>query len=85
MERTVTGYFDYVENLIERENTFTMEALANSVDKFLNFNEVKVLEEKGKISHNKAVEKANLEYDQFSKTQKSFQILTKRLRNFKLS
>lgn len=39
LERTVTGYFDYIENLIERENTFTMEGLAKSVDKFLNFNE----------------------------------------------
>ncbi|HRB67429.1 MAG TPA: virulence RhuM family protein, partial [Chitinophagales bacterium] len=51
LERTVTGYFDYIENLIERENTFTMESLANSVDKFLNFNEYKVLDGKGKISH----------------------------------
>ncbi|WP_241244336.1 RhuM family protein [Flagellimonas marinaquae] len=46
LERTVTGYFDYIENLIERENTFTMEGLANSVDKFLNFNEFKILEGK---------------------------------------
>lgn len=47
LERTVTSYFDYIENLIERENTFTMEGLANSVDKFLNFNEFKILEGKG--------------------------------------
>ncbi|MFC2186706.1 virulence RhuM family protein [Fulvivirgaceae bacterium LMO-SS25] len=51
LERTVTGYFDYIENLIERENTFTMEGLANSVDKFLNFNEFKILEGKGTTSH----------------------------------
>lgn len=82
MERTVTGYFDYVENLIERENTFIMEALANSVDKFLNFNEFKILEEKGKISHNKAVEKANLEYDQFSKTQKIISDFDKEVKKF---
>lgn len=42
LERTETGYFDYIENLIERENTFTMDGLANSVDKFLNFNELKI-------------------------------------------
>lgn len=47
LERTITGYFDYIENLIERENTFTMESLASSVDKFLNFNEFKVLDGKG--------------------------------------
>ena len=70
LERTVTSYFDYIENLIERENTFTMESLANSVDKFLNFNEFKVLEGKGTKSHKQAIAKAEKEYDQFNKTQK---------------
>lgn len=70
LERTVTGYFDYIENLIERENTFTMDGLANSVDKFLNFNEFKVLDGKGKISHDKALSKAGAEYDEFNKSQK---------------
>ena len=70
LERTVTSYFDYIENLIERENTFTMEGLANSVDKFLNFNEFKVLEGKGTKSHKQAIAKAEKEYDQFNKTQK---------------
>lgn len=70
LERTVTGYFDYIENLIERENTFTMEGLANSVDKFLNFNEFKILDGKGTKSHKQAISKAGKEYDQFNKTQK---------------
>lgn len=70
LERTVTGYFDYIENLIERENTFTMESLANSVDKFLNFNEFKILDGKGTKSHGQAISKASEEYDQFNKTQK---------------
>ncbi len=70
LERTVTSYFDYIENLIERENTFTMESLANSVDKFLNFNEFKILEGKGTKSHQQAISKAGKEYDQFNKTQK---------------
>ena len=70
LERTVTGFFDYIENLIEGENTFTMESLANSVDKFLNFNEFKILEGKGKVSHSQAIAKAGAEYDQFNKTQK---------------
>jgi len=65
LERTVTGYFDYIENLIERENIFTMEDLANSVDKFLNFNDGK-----GTKSHKQAIAKAEKEYDQFNKTQK---------------
>ena len=50
LERTVTGYFDYIEGLIERENTFTMEGLAESVNKFLTFNEYRVLSGKGRIS-----------------------------------
>ncbi len=70
LERTVTSYFDYIENLIERENTFTMDGLAKSVDKFLNFNEFKILEGKGTKSHKQAIAKAEKEYDQFNKTQK---------------
>lgn len=70
LERTVTGYFDYIEGLIERENTFTMEQLAKSVDKFLSFNEYRILEGKGKISKLQADKKAVKEYDEFNKTQK---------------
>ncbi len=70
LERTVSAYFDYIENLIERRNTFTMQALAESVNKFLNFNEYKVLEGLGTISHQQAINKASSEYDSFNKTQK---------------
>lgn len=70
LERTVTGYFDYIEGLIERENTFTMQALAESVNKFLNFNEYKVLEGNGKVAKVVADKKAVTEYDTFNKTQK---------------
>ena len=70
LERTVTGYFDYIEGLIERQNTFTMEALAESVNKFLNFNEYKVLEGNGKVAKIVADKKAVSEYDEFNKTQK---------------
>jgi hypothetical protein len=70
LERTVTGYFDYIEGLIERENTFTMEQLADSVNKFLTFNEYKILQGKGSISKLQADKKAVKEYDEFNKTQK---------------
>lgn len=70
LERTVTGYFDYIEGLIERENSFTMEQLAESVNKFLSFNEYKILQDKGKISKLQADIKAVKEYDEFNKTQK---------------
>jgi hypothetical protein len=83
LERTVTGYFDYIENLIERENTFTMEGLANSVNKFLNFNEFKVLEGKGTKSHKQAVAKSSKEYDQFNKTQKIISDFDKQIKKLK--
>lgn len=70
LERTVTSYFDYIEGLIERQNAFTMNALAESVNKFLSFNEYKILEGKGKISKISAEKKAIFEYDEFNKTQK---------------
>ena len=69
LERTITGYFDYIEGLIERENTFTMENLAQSVNKFLAFNEYKILEGLGEKSNKQATDKASLEYDKFNKTQ----------------
>jgi len=83
LERTVTGYFDYIENLIERENTFTMEGLAKSVDKFLNFNEFKILEGKGTKSHGQAISKAGKEYDQFNKTQKIISDFDKQIKKLK--
>lgn len=83
LERTVTGYFDYIENLIERENTFTMESLADSVDKFLNFNEFKILEGKGTKSHQQAIYKAGKEYDQFNRTQKIISDFDKQIKKLK--
>jgi len=70
LERTISGYFDYIERLIENRTTFTMEQLAESVNKFLEFNQYKVLDGKGKISHKDAELKAFTEYDEFNKTQK---------------
>lgn len=70
LERTITSYFDYIEGLIERQNTFTMEQLATSVNKFLSFNDYKILQGKGVVSKIQADKKAIKEYDTFNKTQK---------------
>lgn len=70
LERTVTGYFDYIEDLIERENTFTMAEFASSINEFLAFRRYDVLKGKGKISKKDADNKATAEYDRFNKTQK---------------
>lgn len=70
LERTVTSYFDYIEGLVERRNTFTMQSLAESIDRFLSFNEYEILEGKGSISKKQADEKASQEYEKFNRTQK---------------
>ena len=70
LERAITSYFDYIEGLIERENSFTMKEFSESVDAFLQFNRYEILPDKGKISRNEAVDKAESEYDIFNKTQK---------------
>ena len=70
LERTISGYFDYIEDLTERENTFTMKELAKSVNEFLSFRKYKILNGKGAVSKLQADKKAILEYDEFNKTQK---------------
>ena len=70
LERTVTAYFDYIEGLVERRNTFTMRGLADSIDRFLSFNEYEILEGKGSISKKQADYKAIQEYEKFNQTQK---------------
>ena len=70
LERTVSGYFDYIENLIERRQELTMQAMAESVNKFLTFNEYRILEGAGRISRDQATRKAIAEYQIFNRTQK---------------
>lgn len=70
LERTVSGYFDYIEDLIERENTFTMVEFAASVNEFLAFRRYKILPDKGRVSRQQALEKAGAEYDVFNRTQR---------------
>lgn len=69
LERTVAGYFDYIEDLIERENTFNMEQFAASINKFLTFRRYQILPDKGKISAAQAKKKAEEEYALFDPTQ----------------
>ncbi|MDY6309093.1 MAG: RhuM family protein [Oribacterium sp.] len=69
LERAVSGYFDYIEDLIERENVFTMEEFEKSVNAFLEFRQYKILPDNGKVSHKQALDKAFGEYDIFNRTQ----------------
>ena len=70
LERAVTGFFDYIEDLIERENTFNMSQFSASVNEFLAFRRYQILPDKGKISAAQAKKKAEEEYDIFNKTQR---------------
>jgi hypothetical protein len=69
LERTISGFFDYIETVIESRTTMTMQDIVDRVDKFLNFNEFEVLKGKGKISKKQADQKALREYQDFNKHQ----------------
>lgn len=70
LERLINSFFDYIELQLERRNAFTMGEFADSVVKFLNFNNYKILDNKGSIGHLQAERKASQEYDEFNKRQK---------------
>ena len=69
LERAVTGFFDYIEDLVERENTFNMAQFSESVNEFLTFRRYQILPDKGRVSAAEAKAKAESEYDIFNKTQ----------------
>ncbi len=79
LERSVSGFFDYVEDLIEDERVFTMADFAKSIDNFISFRNWKILDGKGKISHQQALQKAHAEYDEFNKIQKIVSDFDKKL------
>ena len=69
LERTVAGYFDYIEDLIENEKAFDMKQFTASVNEFLSFRKYQLLPDKGHISRSEANTKAESEYEIFNKTQ----------------
>lgn len=70
LERAVAAFFDYIERIIEQRTSFTMAGFAESVDKFLAFNEYRVLEGYGSISREQADQIALAEYEKFNKQQR---------------
>lgn len=80
LERTVTSYFDYIEGQIERGNVFDMQQFAASVNKFLTFNDYKILPNRGSVSAAEAKAKAETEYDLFNPTQRIDSDFDKQLR-----
>lgn len=80
LERTVTSYFDYIEGQIERGNVFDMQQFAASVNKFLTFNDYKILPNRGSVSAAEAKAKAETEYDLFNPSQRIDSDFDKQLR-----
>ena len=83
LERTVTGFFDYIEDLIENENTFSMAQFSESINAFLAFRKFQILPDKGKISKAEADAKAESEYDIFNKTQPIISDFDKEIKRLK--
>ncbi len=81
LERTVSGYFDYIEDLIERENTFTMDEFSKSINEFLAFRKYEILKDKGSVSKQKAYLKAETEYEFFNKKQKIVSDFDREIKN----
>jgi hypothetical protein len=84
MERAVAGYFDYIEDLIDRENTFTMKEFAASVNEFLAFRKYNILTDKGRFTKQQADSKAEAEYEEFNKTQKIVSDFDREIKKLKL-
>ena len=70
LERMVSGFFDYIEDLIENERTFTMQQFSEAINAFLEFRQYKILQGKGSVSKADAERKASDEYDVYNKTQR---------------
>lgn len=83
LERTVSSFFDYIENLIEQRKTFSMKDFSKSINKFLEFNEFRILDGKGKVSHAQAEKKAFSEYNKFNKFQKINSDFEKQIKQLK--
>lgn len=81
LERAITGYFDYIEDLIERENTFSMKEFADSINEFLAFRKYQILTDKGTVSRQQADDKAHKEYDAYNKHQKIVSDFDKKLKH----
>ena len=65
LNRLVTMFIDYAELMAENEVLMSMQDWVDQTNRFLSNNRRKVLEGKGRISHEQAIEKAAKEYDIF--------------------
>ncbi len=69
LNRIVTMYLDYAENMAERQIPMKMKDWVDKLDTFLEFNEYEILQDAGKVSQQVARELASKEFDKFRKVQ----------------
>ena len=82
LELAVSGFFDHIESLILREQTFTMKEFAESVDAFLSFGRYQILKGRGLITREAADAKAIEEYDAYNRQLKFESDFDKQIKMF---
>jgi len=69
LNRLVTMFIDYAELMAEDEVLMSMQDWSTETDNFLKNNRRKILENRGKISHDSAMKKVSAIYSEFRKKQ----------------
>lgn len=65
LERLTISFLDYAEDMAEEHQIMTMNDWIKETDDLLKFRKKNILNDAGKISHKKAIEKAENEYEKF--------------------
>ena len=65
LERLTISFLDYAEDMAEEHQVMTMNDWITETDELLKFRNKNVLSDSGKVSHKKALEKAENEYEKF--------------------
>ena len=65
LERLTISFLDYAEDMAEEHQVMTMNDWIKETDELLKFRNKNVLSDSGKVSHKKALEKAENEYEKF--------------------
>lgn len=65
LESLTTLFLDYAEDMANEQNLMTMQSWIDVTDNLLKFRKKEILTHSGSISHKKAIEKANQEYEKF--------------------
>ncbi|MBO4727599.1 MAG: virulence RhuM family protein [Spirochaetaceae bacterium] len=65
MKTRISGYLDYAEFQAKKQIPMTMEDWATRLNKFLDFNEMEILQDKGRVSAEIAKSFAESEFEKY--------------------